>query len=98
MRFFNNTALSVSDFNSTSIVDRLSWLIDDVPETFECLAQIRYQHTASVARIERLAADQIRVRFAEPQFGVAPGQALVLYEGDRVLGGGWIRQSPPTKA
>ena len=78
--------------------DRLSWLIDDVPETFECLAQIRYQHTASVARIERLAADQIRVRFAEPQFGVAPGQALVLYEGDRVLGGGWIRQSPPTKA
>ncbi len=78
--------------------DRLSWLIDDVPETFECLAQIRYQHTASVARIERLAADQIRVRFAEPQFGVAPGQALVLYEGDRVIGGGWIRQSPPTKA
>ena len=73
--------------------DRLSWLIEDVPDSFECLAQIRYQHTAAVARIERLAADQIRIRFAEPQFGVAPGQALVLYEGDRVLGGGWIRQS-----
>ena len=78
--------------------DRLSWLIDDVPDAFECLAQIRYQHTASAARIERVASDQIRVRFAEPQFGVAPGQALVLYEGDRVLGGGWIRQSPPAKA
>ena len=78
--------------------DRLSWLIDDVPDALECLAQIRYQHTASAARIERVASDQIRVRFAEPQFGVAPGQALVLYEGDRVLGGGWIRQSPPAKA
>jgi tRNA-specific 2-thiouridylase len=30
------------------------------------------------------------VQFSEPQYGVAPGQAVVFYEGDRVLGGGWI--------
>ena len=73
--------------------DGISWLVDRVPEQLECLAQIRYQHTAAKARIERVAADQVRVRFDEPQFGVAPGQALVLYDQDRVLGGGWIRQS-----
>ena len=33
----------------------------------------------------------MHVQFAEPQFGVTPGQAVVLYDGDRVLGGGWIR-------
>ena len=74
--------------------DGLTWLIDHVPERFESLAQIRYQHTAASAQIDRLDQDQVRVRFSEPQFGVAPGQALVLYDGDRVLGGGWIRQSP----
>jgi tRNA-specific 2-thiouridylase len=34
--------------------------------------------------------DQVRVRFDAPQPGVAPGQACVVYDGDRVLGGGWI--------
>jgi tRNA-specific 2-thiouridylase len=33
------------------------------------------------------------VWFDEPEFGVAPGQAAVLYEGDRVLGGGWIEET-----
>jgi tRNA-specific 2-thiouridylase len=33
------------------------------------------------------------VQFDAPQFGVAPGQALVLYAGDRVLGGGWIQRT-----
>ncbi len=34
--------------------------------------------------------DGERVRFDAPEYGVAPGQAAVLYAGDRVLGGGWI--------
>jgi tRNA-specific 2-thiouridylase len=33
------------------------------------------------------------VIFREPEYGVAPGQAAVLYEGDRVLGGGWIEET-----
>lgn len=72
--------------------DGINWLVDDVAESFECLAQIRYQHTAAEARVERVAPDQVRVDFTAPQYGVAPGQALVLYDGDRVLGGGWIRR------
>ena len=74
--------------------DRMSWHADEVPASFECLAQIRYLHTAAPARVE-VRGEEVTVRFEEPQFGVAPGQALVLYDGDRVLGGGWIRQSSP---
>ena len=70
--------------------DRLNWLIDDVPTRFTCHAQIRSQHHSAAAEVEVLDADRIRVRFAEPQFGIAPGQAVVLYDGDSVMGGGWI--------
>ena len=71
--------------------DRLNWLVDDLPPSFECLAQIRYLHRAAPARATRLGENHLRVEFREPQYGIAPGQAVVLYDGDRVLGGGWIR-------
>ena len=71
--------------------DRLNWLVDGLPTRFECRAQIRYQHAAAEAAVEVIDIDRMRVRFSEPQFGVAPGQAVVLYDADRVLGGGWIR-------
>jgi tRNA-specific 2-thiouridylase len=71
--------------------DRLNWLIDEVPARFACHAQIRSQHDAAAAEVQVLDEDRVRVTFVEPQFGVAPGQAVVFYDGDRVLGGGWIR-------
>ncbi len=73
------------------VANRLNWLVPDLPDRFSCQAKIRYLHTpvAAEVTVDR-AADEMRVTFAEPQFGVAPGQACVLYEGDRVLGGGWI--------
>ncbi len=37
------------------------------------------------------------VRFAAPEYGVAPGQAAVLYEGERVIGGGWIADTEPAE-
>ncbi|MBC2651772.1 tRNA 2-thiouridine(34) synthase MnmA [Novosphingobium aerophilum] len=37
----------------------------------------------------------VTIRFAEPEYGVAPGQAAVLYSGDRVIGGGWIEATEP---
>jgi tRNA-specific 2-thiouridylase len=39
-----------------------------------------------------------RLVFDQPEYGVAPGQAAVLYAGDRVLGGGWIAETQATKA
>ena len=70
--------------------DRFNWLIDHVPSRFRCAAQIRYGHRAAPAEVELLADDRVKVTFDEPQFAAAPGQAVVLYAGDRVLGGGWI--------
>jgi tRNA-specific 2-thiouridylase len=53
-------------------------------------AQVRYRHAASSGRLERLEDDRARFLFERPQRAVTPGQALVCYDGDRVLGGGWI--------
>jgi len=70
--------------------DRFNWLIDNVPIRFRCEAQIRYGHRAAPAEVEVLTDERVKVTFDEPQFAAAPGQAVVLYTGDRVLGGGWI--------
>ncbi|MBT5019613.1 MAG: tRNA 2-thiouridine(34) synthase MnmA, partial [Planctomicrobium sp.] len=70
--------------------DRVNWLKPDLQFPLKATAQIRYQHTPGVCTVHQLEEDRIQVEFEDPQFGVAPGQALVLYDEDRVLGGGWI--------
>jgi len=57
---------------------------------FRCSAKIRYNSPPSPATACCLPTGQLLVRFDQPRHGVAPGQAVVLYDGDRVLGGGWI--------
>ncbi|RMG33964.1 MAG: tRNA 2-thiouridine(34) synthase MnmA [Planctomycetota bacterium] len=68
----------------------VNWLIDPPSGPFRCQAQIRYRHRAADATVEPRAEGAFLVNFDEPQYGVAPGQAVVLYVGDRVVGGGWI--------
>ncbi len=68
----------------------LNWLVPKISSQFACRAKIRYRHAAAAAEVS-VDGDRIHVKFAESQFGVTPGQAVVLYDGDRVLGGGWIR-------
>ena len=53
-------------------------------------AQVRYRHAAAPGRLALLDRDRVRFVFDEPQPAVTPGQALVCYDGERVLGGGWI--------
>jgi tRNA-specific 2-thiouridylase len=53
-------------------------------------AKIRSAGAPVGATLEPLGDGRVRVSFDEPQYGVAPGQAAVFYDGDRVLGGGWI--------
>lgn len=72
---------------------KCNWLVDvptPIGEPFSCAAQIRYNSSAQPATATLLAGDRLHVTFNEPQNGVAPGQAVVVYDGDRVLGGGWI--------
>jgi len=68
----------------------LNWIaFDRLEGELECEAQIRYRHKPTRAKV--IPEDHaVRVAFHEPEKGVAPGQAVVFYNGDMVLGGGWI--------
>ena len=69
--------------------NRLNWL-EDLPTEFDCRAQIRYNSAATAAHATIETPERLAVSFDQPCHGVAPGQAVVCYDGDRVLGGGWI--------
>ena len=53
-------------------------------------AQIRYRHREAPASLDPLPDNRVRATFDDPQTAVAPGQAVVFYDGDSVVGGGWI--------
>ncbi|MBQ0072303.1 MAG: hypothetical protein KBS81_10710, partial [Spirochaetales bacterium] len=58
--------------------------------TFRAKAKIRYLHKEQDATIEPLEGGRVKVEFDEPQRAITPGQAVVLYDGNYVLGGGTI--------
>jgi tRNA-specific 2-thiouridylase len=60
--------------------------------TFSCTAQVR-AHGRPVAASAVLVADELRVDFGEPVRGLAPGQAVVLYDGDRVVGSATVART-----
>ncbi|MFA7684626.1 MAG: tRNA 2-thiouridine(34) synthase MnmA, partial [Syntrophales bacterium] len=60
------------------------------PETVQ--AKIRYRRQASPCRVSSLGASRLRVRFQEEQEAITPGQSVVFYDGDEVLGGGIIEE------
>jgi tRNA-specific 2-thiouridylase len=57
---------------------------------FEANVRVRYRHAGAAARVMLEPGDRATVVFDEPQRSVSPGQAAVLYDGDFVIGGGWI--------
>lgn len=59
------------------------------------MAKVRYQHAAAPCTVEVTASGAARVRFDTPQRAVTPGQCIVWYDGDALLGGGWIE--PPAR-
>lgn len=68
-----------------------NWLVDPRADSFRCCVKIRYRTPAFPATVAMLDANRFRVVFDEPCYGIAPGQAAVCYQDDRVLGGGWIQ-------
>jgi tRNA-specific 2-thiouridylase len=69
---------------------QLSWVSGRSPkEPMEVMAKIRYQALEAAAELYP-TDDGVEVRFVEPQSAVAPGQSVVFYQGDEVLGGGVI--------
>ncbi len=70
--------------------NRAHWLVEQPSAPLHCQAKIRYNAPAAPAVLQWLGADRFRLDFEQPRYGVAPGQAVVCYGGQRVLGGGWI--------
>ncbi|MGC2627056.1 MAG: tRNA 2-thiouridine(34) synthase MnmA [Candidatus Udaeobacter sp.] len=62
-------------------------------QAFEATVKIRYSHPGTLATVMPLEGDRAHVRLHDPQRAVTPGQAAVIYDGDVVLGGGWICRS-----
>jgi len=70
---------------------RVNWIAGEPPGgPLRVTAQIRYRHREAPACVLALDGGGVSVEFDEPQAAIAPGQAVVFYEGDAVVGGGWI--------
>ena len=68
-----------------------NWLTDDVPGEWRgCAVKVRYNSPPVPGSVRVVDGDEMQVRFDEPVEAVTPGQAVVCYAGDVVLGGGWI--------
>jgi tRNA-specific 2-thiouridylase len=77
---------------SRTLVTKRSNLIsvNELAEAMRVSVKIRHRHEPAAATIENIGADEIVVTFDQPQRAVTPGQAAVFYDGDIVVGGGWI--------
>lgn len=64
--------------------------VEDLPEKRRVWAKIRYNHKGAWCTVEKTGEDEILCVFEEAQRAVTPGQAVVLYDKDHVLGGGTI--------
>jgi len=67
----------------------------EILEPMRVTVKIRHKHQPAPAMIESAGGDKVRVTFDEPQRALTPGQAAVFYDGDIVVGGGWIDNAKP---
>jgi tRNA-specific 2-thiouridylase len=65
----------------------------ELREPMRVAVKIRHKHQPAPAIIESAGPDEVGVTFDEPQRALTPGQAAVFYDGDIVVGGGWIANS-----
>ena len=78
-------------FTSVLTADRVNWISGETPASpLRVTAKTRYSQTEAAATVNPLPDGRIRVEFDVPQRAITAGQAVVLYDGEQVLGGGTI--------
>jgi len=72
------------------VASEMNWLVDALPVGSPVQVQVRHRGTPTPAEIVRMQGGEIELALEEPVAAITPGQSLVLYDGERVLGGGFI--------
>lgn len=79
-------------YSKTLVARRTNLIsVDELHQPMRVSVKIRHRHEPAAAVIEKRAGDEVLVTFDEPQRAITPGQAAVFYDGDIVVGGGWIQ-------
>jgi tRNA-specific 2-thiouridylase len=77
---------------TTLTASGVNWISCDAPEEWTRVeAQIRHRHQPAAGRVRALPNGRAELEFDRPQTAITPGQAVVFYDGDIVVGGGWIQ-------
>jgi tRNA-specific 2-thiouridylase len=80
-------------YGDTFIVDSVNWIASKgMDPSLTAQVKIRYNHPGSEAVLFPKGRDEVEVKFKSPQKAITPGQAAVFYDGETVLGGGWIKE------
>jgi tRNA-specific 2-thiouridylase len=75
-------------------VEAVNWIsIEEPAAPIRAQVKIRHKHEPALTMVEALPGNRARITFDQPQRAVTPGQAAVIYDGDVVLAGGWIKKS-----
>ena len=75
-------------------VENINWIQEEPIQPINIQTRIRYRHTAVASMLTPVNGKTAMVQFEKPQEAVTPGQCAVFYQGDEVLGGGWISVHP----
>ncbi len=90
----NNTIVVGSKkdtYQDELIAAEVNWIAIEQPrQPIKAKAKVRYLHRGAEATVTPLAEGKVHVKFKEPQMAITPGQAVVFYNGDSVIGGGTI--------
>ena len=83
-------------------IDNCNWIAaaggaDSGNSGFDAVVKIRYSHPGTAATISPLPSNRARISLHESQRAITPGQAAVIYDGDVVMGGGWICRDEPAR-
>jgi len=77
-------------YHDKLLAAKTTW-VDEMPSEEESIqAKIRYRTHPEACRVKNLEAGKMEVSFGQSQRAISPGQAVVFYQGEEVLGGGWI--------
>lgn len=89
----NTVTLSTNEqlFEKEIVAENFNFMaIDNIKEPIRCTAKIRYAHKGAIATAEQIDATKVKITFDDPQRAPAKGQSVVLYDNDKILGGGII--------